>query len=67
MSEKMRFNAELLRAHLEASSLSQRHLARLVGVDHKTVATNRPTASPNTVITPQNNNTLKRQLIFHPP
>ena len=38
MSEKMRFNAELLRAHLETASLSQRHLARFVGVDHKTVA-----------------------------
>ena len=38
MSEKMRFNAELLRAHLETASLSQRHLARLVGVDHKTVS-----------------------------
>ena len=38
MSEKLRFNAELLRAHLETASLSQRHLARLVGVDHKTVS-----------------------------
>lgn len=38
MIEKERFNAELLRAHLEMANFSQRRLARWVGVDHKTVA-----------------------------